>query len=222
VLINVSDDVEVFSAPMDVSVVATNYDRTPRGMIIQATLADLGTAVANSTVRDTAVPGRGYHFYYALPGDRFVFAGSQESVGRTLASTSLLGTTVAGVARTVATSADNAVTTGTVRTTQSATQFLLGLSNPISSCAKAAVTVVGDANSQSATLTDLVGDTIAGKKPCTSAMALFSVSTEDEALRRTTENTLTFRVKTIGRHALEDESFFNDFVTLVLTGLEHH
>lgn len=222
VLINISDEVEVFAAPSDVSVSAMRYNSTPQGVATQQTLTDLTHAVSAGTVTDVAVPQGAYQFAYALPGESFGFAGTQESVSRTLASTSLLATVEAGVARTVVVSADNAVSTGAVRPIQTPAQFLLGLSNPISSCANAAVTYVGESNSQTTTLTDLVKNTIDGATNCKSAIKLFSVSADDEALRRTTESTLTFRVRTIGRHALEEESFFDDLLTLALTGLEHH
>ncbi|MDT4912650.1 MAG: hypothetical protein QOC66_1778 [Pseudonocardiales bacterium] len=218
-LINVSDDVEVFAAPLDLSVSATRYDRTSQGSVIQATLDELAQAVHNGTITDSAVPGAGYRFYYALPGDRFGFSGDNESLSRTLASTSLLATTEAGIARTIAASAYTAAST--VRPDQTPAQFVLGLANPISSCANAAVTFVGQSNAQTTTLTELVKTTIKGTKACKSAIELLSVSAEDQALRRATESTLAFRIRTIGRHALENKGFFHDFVNLTLTGLGH-
>jgi hypothetical protein len=218
-LINLSDDVEVFAAPTDVVITATRADQSSAGPLVLSVLTALAQQVSSGTVTDPAIPS-GFRFVYALPGDRVVFSGGpNESLSRTTASTSLLATTDAAVARTLATAADDAVSSGTFQPSSTPAQFLLSLSNPISQCAHDALDILNSPDSATATLTDVVKSAIDGRKACTSAIALFTVSADEAALRRETESTLAFRFRTIGRHALEDTDFLKDLGKLVFTGL---
>jgi hypothetical protein len=219
-LINISDDVEVFAGPSTTVLLPIRFDNSASTYVVRGSLTALKADVVAENVRDPAAPTSG-HFEYMLPGDKIVFAGKGESLSQITAATSLKATIEAGVARTMAAAAYEASYSGTVRTSQTPAQFVLGLANPISKCANGVNDALTAEDLATQSLTDLVATSIEVVHECKSAVALFSVSKEDQALRRATDTALTFRVKTIGRHALEESGFWEDIGKGLLTGLEH-
>jgi hypothetical protein len=213
VLINVSDEIEVFGG--GTFAFAPAGDGSAQSVVVRAALESLADDVRAGKIPDPAVPRTGY-FAYVQPGERVVFTGGAGTMAQVTAATSYIGSTEAAVARTVHAAAAQAPANATL-TPQ---QYLLKMRNPISKCARDSEHFVSLQSQGDAKLAAVLSTTVSGGKDCRAAIKLFSVSEEEKALQKETDNVLTFRFKMAGRHALESKSFWGDLAELVLTGLE--
>jgi hypothetical protein len=213
VLINVSDEIEVFGG--GTFAFAPIGDGSPQALVVRAAVESLASDVRAGRIRDPAVPRAGYSAY-VLPGERVIFTGGPGTMSQVTAATSYLASTEAAVARTVHAAAAKAPAHATL-TPQ---QYLLKMQNPISKCARDTEQYISLQSQGDARLAAVLSTTVSGGKDCRAAIKLFSVSEDEKAVQKETDNVLTFRFKMAGRHALESKSFWEDFAKLLLTGLE--